>query len=492
MIKVLEEMLADTSAVADARITCGRLQAEIAERKSLHDEAISLRQHTEQIRDASERLTRVMTQFSLLEKAGRCDVGTLAIIRDMHTDLGVTVRGIPTPTVIEFLEDTFIGERCLEADTQRHLENYVRLFAIVTGNKHMNAYVRRDFTDWIRFLEKLKSSYGRGKPLIGKSKDQILRDSGPGKGKKTLSRTTIEKHITHVKGFFKRALKHYRFARVDEIDDLFDGNKLSKGVPEPCKRLPWTMAQLSALFLSPIWSGTRSRREDRTRRHEVGPQIHRDAYWWLPPAALWTGTRLEEIAQVHHEDLQFDRDRIPYLKIHKEGERQLKNDNSIRNVPIHPFLVELGFLDLFKPKAKGRVFSELKRHGRPPKCGGLYTGHFTDYRKAVELYEELRDFHSLRHTFITQMRHGAGVDIFTIAALVGHRADDPDFVTLQQTNDYTAYSIANLRDAIVRLDYESLGLDVSMLRRGAAACGPNGSAWFAQAETSDRPVDKAA
>ncbi len=140
--------------------------------------------------------------------------------------------------------------------------------------------------------------------------------------------------------------------------------------------------------------------------------------------------------------------------------------SSVRNVPVHSALIRFGVLDLFDPARKERrIFPELKPSGRLKKLGDTYSTHFTDYRRRCGLYEPLRDFHSLRRTFITAMRNKAEVDALTVAAIAGHDDDDeaPEVVRLRQTDDYTDYDIGWLKTAIERLDYEAMGLEISGL-----------------------------
>jgi hypothetical protein len=80
-------------------------------------------------------------------------------------------------------------------------------------------------------------------------------------------------------------------------------------------------------------------------------------------------------------------------------------------VPIHPFLATIGFLDLFDSDRPGtRVWAELKPGDRPPSWGAEYTQDFMKYRRKCKIYEDLRDFHSFRHTFITCLRTRAKAD----------------------------------------------------------------------------------
>ncbi|AVM75772.1 site-specific integrase [Magnetospirillum gryphiswaldense] len=209
----------------------------------------------------------------------------------------------------------------------------------------------------------------------------------------TLSATTIGKHVQHVKGFFNTARRHLNFTTSDAIDEMFDGIKLSKGVPSAQKRKSWPMEQLNLLFATPIWQGTGSRPEDFTKRHKEGAHIYRDAYWWLPITALWTGARLEELAQLHHEDLIADSSGFRFIHIHGEGERRVKTANSIRRVPVHSVLVGFGFLDLFDNKKAGqRIWPELRPTGRMKKLGDTYSTHFTDYPLLPKSYAALGPF----------------------------------------------------------------------------------------------------
>ncbi|KAA0677771.1 hypothetical protein [Roseomonas genomospecies 6] len=353
----------------------------------------------EGLRDA-EVITALIDERDKVEKAGGIAQATETIdkLSDLLGTLGVTMRSTPAPKVIAFLDETYSEEKRLQDDSDRHVKNYIRLFARVTGNKALNAYGRADIVAWVRTLERFKASLGKSPSDQKKSIDQLLRES---RGKPTMGETTIGKHIMHVKAMFRCAIKHYKFAHEADINGMFDGIDLSEWVPSARKRKSWQIDQLNALFRSPVWSGTRSRREAFSKRNQPGPHVYRDAYWWLPVLALWTGGRLEELAQLHHSDLGFDAHGTPFIKIHDEGDRRTKNQNSVRNIPVHPFLVEIGALDLFKRGRvrDARIFPELKPTGELEKFGDTYSTHFTDYRRRCGLYEPLRDFHSLRRTF---------------------------------------------------------------------------------------------
>ena len=250
---------------------------------------------------------------------------------------------------------------------------------------------------------------------------------------------------------------------------MFGRIELGDAVPEAQKRKPWRVDQLNALFATPIWSGTRARYEDRRNRHEVGRWIHVDAYWWLPILAITTGARLEELAQLHHEDVRTSTDGIRFLHINDQGARQLKTKSSVRAIPLHPLLLELGFDRLVKPKGKGRIFTELTKHATHKKYGSDYSEDFTTYRKNTGLYEPLRDFHSFRHAFISALRGKGGVEPSLVAAMVGHGKDeDIELARFTITDGYTDYDVADRFNAISKLRYEDLGLKLDHVRFAAS------------------------
>ncbi len=428
------------------------------------ENAQAMKDRAEGLVSRVEDLGRTVTQQAA---AGELAGAPLAALQTLLQSAGVVMRDRPAPKILTFLEETYIPDKNLAEDNRRHMEGYVRLFAKVLGDKPMNKVIREDIVKWVRALEKVRTSYGKGGRDHAKSIETIIKES---KGKPTLSETTINKHVAHVKQVFSTALRHHRFATSDEIDDMFSDIPLSDSVPKAQKRVNWPLAKLNALFQSPIWTGTQSAEDDRSKRWQSGKFIYVDAYWWLPVVALHTGARLEELAQLQHSDLKPDDDGLLYLDITDLEERRVKTLTSIRMVPVHPFLLELGFHELFIPGKKGRVFSELKQAGRPLKWGGQYSEDFTEYRRAVNLYKNLMDFHAFRHSFVSAMRSFARVDSELVGKLVGH-VHDPEAGKVRTTASYTHFSIAANAEEVAKLDWEKHGLKLSHLRSTIAKLG---------------------
>lgn len=350
------------------------------------------------------------------------------------------------PTVTEFLEDSYLAEKRLGEDSRRHIINYVTWFARITGDRRLSDYARGHVVEYVRKLERLKWTLGKDPKDLERPLADLLRES---EGGRCLGTTTVEKHLTHVRAFMLTALGYHKFAAEADVRTAFAPVPLSAFVPPVSKRGIWTVDALNRLFASPTWE----------------PGARRDAHWWLPILALYTGARLEELAQLHHEDLRRDRHGLPFLDINDEGVRRLKNSGSVRLIPVHSALVGLGVEDLFKSRKSavcdgqpGLVFPELKPHGRMRKLGGGYTVWFTRYRRAHEIYEPGVDFHSFRHTFVSRLGE-LDVPGLKIARLAGHAEADPDERRMRMTKRYSHYDIGPLREAIERLEYPGLKLD---------------------------------
>ena len=455
-VQIQEEVTAKEIANAKMADEIAQLRRTLAELRRIDTDIHRAEVGRLRLDRISDKLDRVALDSSPAVAAAK-----VSELRSLMEDAGVFIRNKETKTVLEYLISDYDKKKTLQDDGKRHINHYVTLFAKILGDRQFPNYTASDVVTWVRVLERLRTSIGKSPKDKDRSVDELLASS---EGKPTMNATTIEKHVTHVKAFFKSAAKEYRWAHTDEVEEMFDDIELSDFVPDSQKRKIWSIPQLNALFQSPIWKGTRSDVGDFSKRDMPGNNVYRDAYWWLPVISLWTGARLEEAAQLRKEDLIFDKHGTPCIFINDEGPRRTKNENSNRIVPIHSKLLEIGFLNLFGQADENcQVFPELQPTGRLKKLGDTYSSHFTDYRRRCGLYEPLRDFHSLRRTFITFMRNKANVDVMTVAAIAGHDEDLPEFTKFRQTDDYTDYDASDLKLAIEKLDYVGLGLDTSLL-----------------------------
>lgn len=160
--------------------------------------------------------------------------------------------------------------------------------------------------------------------------------------------------------------------------------------------------------------------------------------YWLNLLALYTGARVNELCQLTLEDVyQHDGTDIWVIDINDNDNKQIKNESSLRKVPVHAKLIELGFIDFVKSSLKYRKRSERIFPELTPDKYGAYarkqTNFFTqsyrgckgflDYAGVVKQKDGMKKvFHSFRHTFITAARYA--IDERLAKELVGHAARD--------------------------------------------------------------------
>ncbi|MDC9529178.1 DUF3258 domain-containing protein [Pseudoalteromonas sp. Angola-7] len=138
---------------------------------------------------------------------------------------------------------------------------------------------------------------------------------------------------------------------------------------------------------------------------------------WSLLLAMYTGARRTEIYQLRKPDIRVE-DGINYILVTDEHESQrLKTSNAKRKIPIHKRLIEFGFLE-YVEQAQERILYEIT-------SAESITSWFG--RLVVELeipsvneLDELRSYHSFRHTFISNIRNNHAFDLSLIQQIVGH------------------------------------------------------------------------
>jgi integrase len=147
----------------------------------------------------------------------------------------------------------------------------------------------------------------------------------------------------------------------------------------------------------------------------------KDACFWLPLLALFTGARMEELAQLLVSDIHHEQGLGPYLNITDEAAHgKLKNAASRRRIPLHSTLLDCGFLE-YAESVRDRqfLFPALKPNPRQ-KLGGYFSNFFSGYlRHKVRITDKRKVFHSFRHTFKDICRN-VGIDEAIHDALTGH------------------------------------------------------------------------
>ena len=216
----------------------------------------------------------------------------------------------------------------------------------------------------------------------------------------------------------------------DEENDLrqFDLNP---------KRHAWD-DQINDLLAMPVFRGKYASKDD--------------PMFWVPLMCIHQGFRMEECLQLPLADIGTERG-IPYIWLHRGLGIRLKEGSSERRVPIHPNLIELGFLELVADQRKAgaiNLFPNLKRGKTKQKFSELFTKRFTYQRKKNGVYTPGKDAHALRTTFHTHLMDAETIQDARRNYLTGHRPKDTG------ARNYGKASLERLRK-----DIEHVKVDIS-------------------------------
>lgn len=91
--------------------------------------------------------------------------------------------------------------------------------------------------------------------------------------------------------------------------------------------------------------------------------------FWVTVLSLFTGARREELCNLYQEDIKKE-DGVWYIDITADKPDKRIKTYQIRAVSLHPFVINLGFIDHVKSFEKGqRIWPELSNNNRDEKYG---------------------------------------------------------------------------------------------------------------------------
>lgn len=100
-------------------------------------------------------------------------------------------------------------------------------------------------------------------------------------------------------------------------------------------------ADVGRLFHMPVFTGYEAWDDINTPASE----FFNRAEYFCPIIAHYSGARREKICGLQIDDVIIDNGPHPYMHISWTDVRRIKNEQSQRNIPFHPEIVRLGFLD---------------------------------------------------------------------------------------------------------------------------------------------------
>lgn len=267
----------------------------------------------------------------------------------------------------------------------------------------------------------------------GKSLEEVLGL----KGVDTLHATTINKYLQTYSDMFEWANRN---GFVEK--NVFSGLTIRQGRRDgDGQRKAFTAGQITSIV-------------DAVTGNE-NAFVRKPYQKWGSLIGIYSGARLNEIAQLHLKDIR-QQDDIWCFDLNDDDEgKHLKAVASKRLVPMHPMLIELGLLQFVQEmKAKGseRLFPDFRYCSKNGWGRNLGRWFNETLLPKLDLKRKELVFHSLRHTVVTQLMR-ADVEEPMVKAIVGHAQDG----VTQQNYFKQGYKLQQLADALGKLDFSEAG-----------------------------------
>lgn len=312
------------------------------------------------------------------------------------------IPSLPSPVlrlselVKRFCEEKELTEKWTKKTTQEYSASYAMLQRVL-GDIDVNTMTRNQATNYLDILKKLPPNVNKNPLYKGKSLDVVIQMEHAS----TLSPQSINKHLVRASMLFGWA-QAQKYASNNHFASL--SVKKDKRAHE--QRFAFRDEHLHKLFSHDIFT-------QRRYKHSY--------MFWVPLIALYTGMRLEEVCQLHTEDIRVEDD-VWIIDVNANEEKKVKNDSSWRFIPVHSELIRLGFIDFCDSKRAAnqkRLFGELKyqRDG----YSQAVSKWFGRFRSKCGVKGRGFDFHSFRHTVADKLQK-AGVDEKHAKTILGHAA----------------------------------------------------------------------
>jgi integrase len=289
------------------------------------------------------------------------------------------------------------------------------------------------------------------------------------------STQTIKRHIGHISEIINFALRN-GMMHFNPAADFKRGRGRNSSKRAQDERSVFDAEELKTIF-GVDWFIAGKGESKNWRPH----------YYFLPLIGLLAGARLTEIAQLYLDDIKQSEagtwfldfnltqpDKIEDAHELDANDKTLKTVNSVRVVPMHPVLIQLGlpkYAGVLRNSGEVRLFPELKHdavkgYGKP--AGSWFNDRFLGKRLGI-VRNNTKTFHSLRHVFITALER-QNLPERVMTQLAGHergRSQSAQRYAKDRDADELASFIAALQFDCLQ-DVAPIDIDAALVAIGIA------------------------
>ncbi|ORI00452.1 site-specific integrase [Campylobacter concisus] len=271
------------------------------------------------------------------------------------------------------------------------------LFKFFHPNKDITTISRDDLLKFRNTLSLIPTKLNQKAKYKDKSLEQII---SLGKNDPKLSQVTIQKYMIRVIQFFKYCYNSDYISKsiVNDLNIKVEINPMERKV------LPYSKDEANTIFKI-----VQNFKETNTTPSK---RISANDLYYITMIAAYSGMRINEIVQLRARDI-VQHNNVLCFSINRDDGKSTKNINSIRLVPVHSKLIELGLMEFVKQRAStnksifkvsNKDFSEIFR---------------SQIQRKLISSDKQKTFYSFRHYFIDTLVQQE-VEPNIIAQIVGH------------------------------------------------------------------------
>ncbi len=335
-----------------------------------------------------EVLTHVKTGYKILaarqqgESLGPADLSKLP--RPLEAAWEPQPERAPTPQVKRLADITAYYKDFLATSAPKDRSTYLSIwqrFVDFAGNKPLHSVSTADVSNFLNDRLQDTNAPWSYKYVASRVKKVLLTAFGLGKDHQLISQNPM--------------------AELEVLPRISAKQEALRLKP----RFPYQSNHLNALFSSE-WYDPNSSAWRGKMKDDLG------ARYWIPLVCMWHGFRVSEAAQIQVEDVLLEDLGI----LIQDGEtefgpaRALKNEASMRVVPIHPVLIQQGFVgfvrSIMNHYSKGPLFPAAlpECDGKSPKWGRAYEQPFVRFVRDKLGFGSGYGNHSFRHSLEDRIR----------------------------------------------------------------------------------------
>ena len=248
---------------------------------------------------------------------------------------------------------TFFERKRIEKKSSKEIESdrkIVEEFIEIVGDIDFSSVTKKEVSFYIDIQTKLPPN---------RKKNPKYRDLTI---KEVIELNLSEKEVQTPQNINKRITKLSVFGNWGVrqgflITNPFSGMEVSVK-KQPHTRQPFTTDELRKILKPETYFKWTIHFSHHYRKDRVSNHL---PYYWIFLLGIISGMRTNEMCQLRLIDIKKQKN-IWFIFVEDTEETKVKTENSIRKVPLHPQLIDLGFIDYMttqKKSKRGRLFWEL-------------------------------------------------------------------------------------------------------------------------------------